>query len=193
MRTPHLLLVLLLLLPVLVNRSTAAEPDKTADAAPKPGIFGEFTLAGGEQVLGMYHPEQGTLEVYGPAKVRAVKASDIVFRRRLAPEPEAEPATLDAGRARVSTLGSLISDWQAIIKRIENQRSELGKSRHSKVLERSKREVGKDEVQEIMRGEKDPERQAVFAALSTEHLKAIAAVNAAIVGLDAELAACEAH
>lgn len=177
---------------VLMVGLTAAEPDKPADAT-SPGIFGEFTLASGEQVIGLYHPEQGTLEVYGPAKVRAVKPGDIVIRRRLSPEPEAEPLNLDAGRARVSTLGSLISDAQADVKRIENRRSELQKEAQSKRLERSKREEGNKDAQEAMSAEKDPERKATFAALSTEHLKAIAAANAAIADTEAAIAVIEAR
>lgn len=177
---------------LLVSRLAAAEPPAPG-AAAKPGIFGEFTLAGGERVIGLYHPERGTLEVYGPAKVRAVKASDIVSTRRLAPEPEAEPANLDAGRARVNTLGSFISNAQADIKRIENQRSELQKARQSQRLEWSKRDEGNKSVEETMHAEKDQERKAIFAALSTEHLKGIAAANAAIVDLDAALAVIDAR
>lgn len=168
----------------------AADPP-AADAAAKPGIFGEFTLAGGERVIGLYHPERGVIEVYGPAKVRAVRAGEVVATRRLAPEPEAEPATLDAGHARMNTLGGLITDAQAIIKRIENHRSELQKAQQSARLERSKREEGNKVAEKTMMSEQDPARKAVFAALCTEHLKAIAAANAAIAGLDVELAACE--
>ena len=89
--------------------------------------------------------------------------------------------------------GSFINDAQANIKRIENQRSELQKDQQSVRLERSKREEGNKEAQEAMLTEKDPERKAVYAALSMEHLKAIAATNVASVGLDAKLVAIEAR
>jgi hypothetical protein len=176
----------------LAGRLTAAEPPP-AGAPALPGIFGEFTMAGGERVIGIYHPEQGSLEVYGPAKSRAVKAKDIVATRRLEPEPEAEPATLDAGRARFDLLATLVDDAQAIVKRIENQRSELQKAQQSARLEQSKREEGHKAAEEAMVNEQDPARKAAFAALCTEHLKAIAVLNAAIAGFDADRAACEAR
>jgi hypothetical protein len=169
---------------------SAAEPP-TPVVPAKPGIFGEFTLAGGERVIGIFHPEQGTIEVYGPATVRAVKARDVIATRRLTPEPEAEPATLDAGYARVSTLGALISDAQMVAKRLENQRSELEKARQSVRLEQSKREEGNKAAEEAMVNEQDPVRKAAFAALCTEHLKAIAATHVAIADLAAALAACD--
>ena len=177
---------------LLASSLAAAEPPEPA-AAAKPGIFGEFTLAGGERVIGLYHPEQGTIEVYGPTKTRVVTAFDIVDTRRLAPEPEVEPASLNAGEARVITLAGLVTDAQTDARRAENQYYDVMKARQSKALELSKREEGNKVAQEAMVNEQDPARKAVFAALTTEHLKAIAAANAAIAELDAALAANDAR
>jgi len=170
---------------------TAEEP-KPATAAPS-GLFGEFTLVGGEKVIGLYHPERGVIEVYAAAKQRPVTAKDIVFRRRLSPEVEVEPRTYQEGSGRLHTLGSFISDGQAVIKRLENQRSNLEKSIQQRRLEISKRDEGNKVAEEALATEQDRERKAGYAALCTEHLKAIAAGHVAITDLEASIVAVDAR
>lgn len=188
MRTLTLPVIVFIAL-MLPARALVAEEAKPAEAPP--GLFGEFTLMGGEKVIGLYHPERGIIEVYAAAKPRPVQAKDIIFRRRLSPEAEADPRTYHEGSGRVHTLGGLISDGQRVTKLMENQKSELQKAVQQRRLEISKREEGHKTAEEALASEPDRERKAVFAALCTEHLKAIAAGHAAIAELEASLAAVE--
>lgn len=181
---------------VVITLSLFGRPLVAEDAKPAgdpAGIFGEFTLTDGERVIGRYHPEKGEIEVYTPGKPRAVKPQDIIVQRRLSAEPEAEPRDLHAGQARVSTLEDLITAAQADLKRLENRRSEWEKQAQQWRLEMSKREEGNKDVQEAMVNEKDRERKAVFAALSTEHLKAIATAHAGVAECEAGIVAVDAR
>lgn len=188
MQTARLFHVMLCTL--LLVQLTAVE-ERKSEAEALSGIFGEFTLVGGEKVIGLYHPEKGSLEVYSSTKVREVKAKDIVVRRRWSPESESEPKNLDEGQARANTLGMLISNAQTDMRRLEIKQAQLEKARQSRELERSKREEGNKDAAEAMASEKDPGRKAVFAALSTEHLQAIAATHVAIADIDMSLGVVE--
>lgn len=163
-------------------------------AEPAPTVtFGEFTLTGGEKVMGIYHPENGTIEVYTRTQVRSVKPQQIVAQRRLAPDAEAEPTSRRDIEVRVSLLNEQIINLQGEHKRHELRGAECEKAQQMRHLEQSKREEGNREIIELMLQEKDPEQRKTYAALSTAHLTAIAAAHAAIAELETTLQAIAAQ
>jgi hypothetical protein len=177
-------------LTLLIQPLIAEERTPEVDAV---GIFGEFTLVGGERIIGLYHPEKGVIEVYAAGKAREVTARDIVSRRRLAPEAEVEPTNLETGQARQHTLALMIEHAQVDRVHLENQHSELEKTRQSWELELSKREEGNKTATEALEQEQNRERKAAYAGMSTEHLKAIAAAHVAIAEADVAIAAVDAR
>ncbi|MBA3937544.1 MAG: hypothetical protein H0X38_08780 [Planctomycetes bacterium] len=146
------------------------------DLAP----FGEFTLASGEKLVGVYHPDSGTFDVYAPTKRIQVTPGQILTQRRLAPEIEPEPASRGELEARVAFLTSAIVDLQAGMKRLENQGFDLERNQQARRLEQAKREEACKHAEALMGAEQDPARKAVYAALIQEHLKAIAEAHVAI-------------
>ena len=163
-------------------------------AEPAPTVaFGEFTLTGGEKVMGIYHPENGTIEVYTRTQVRSVKPQQIVAQRRLATDTEAEPTSRREIEVRVSVLNEQIRNLQFESKRHSLKAAECEKAQQMRHIEQSIREEGNKEISELMLKENDPEQRKTYAALSTAHLTAIAAAHAAIAELETTLQAVAAQ